>query len=188
MYLLSTEDKDWLLNIRKDYDFDNWKVESSQWSTLSRKVVGYVDESSSYEEAKYMDCVPVYVKELIAGGAAGAFAKTAVAPLERIKILLQTRTQGFHTLAVYQSLKKLLNQEGVASVLRIVPYAALHFMTYEQYWSWIFDNCFALGTGPVIDLLAGSAAVGTAVLCTYPWDLACTKLAYQTQEEPCRMA
>ncbi|KAE9459126.1 hypothetical protein C3L33_08966, partial [Rhododendron williamsianum] len=66
-----------------------------------------------------------------------------------------------------------------ASVLRIVPYAALHFMTYERYRDWILDNYSALGTGPVIDLLAGSASGGTAVLCTYPLDLARTKLAYQ---------
>lgn len=66
-----------------------------------------------------------------------------------------------------------------ASVLRIVPYAALHFMTYEQYRSWILENYTAIGTGPVVDLLAGSAAGGTAVLCTYPLDLARTKLAYQ---------
>jgi hypothetical protein len=67
-----------------------------------------------------------------------------------------------------------------ASVLRIVPYAALHFMTYEQYRCWILNN-FApsVGTGPVVDLLAGSAAGGTAVLCTYPLDLVRTKLAYQ---------
>lgn len=52
-------------------------------------------------------------------------------------------------------------------------------MTYEQYRSWILDNCSAFGTGPVVDLLAGSAAGGTAVLCTYPLDLARTKLAYQ---------
>lgn len=66
-----------------------------------------------------------------------------------------------------------------ASVIRIVPYAALHFMTYEQYRSWILDYYPALGTGSIVDLLAGSTAGGTAVLCTYPLDLARTKLAYQ---------
>ena len=52
-------------------------------------------------------------------------------------------------------------------------------MTYEQYRCWILNNYSALGSGPLIDLLAGSAAGGTAVLCTYPLDLARTKLAYQ---------
>ena len=66
-----------------------------------------------------------------------------------------------------------------ASVIRIIPYAALHFMTYERYKCWILENCPTLGSGPVIDLLAGSAAGGTSALCTYPLDLARTKLAYQ---------
>ncbi|CAM8961657.1 unnamed protein product [Rhodiola kirilowii] len=160
---------------------------SSQNPTMSSNVAEYVGGSSAHGEVSYVDCLPGYAKELIAGGAAGAFAKTAVAPLERIKILLQTRTVGFHSLGVYQSLKKLLNREGIpgfykgngASVLRIVPYAALHFMTYEQYRCWLLDNYPSLGTGPVVDLLAGSASGGTAVLCTYPLDLARTKLAYQ---------
>lgn len=50
---------------------------SSQGSTLSADVMSLVDT------------LPVLAKTLIAGGAAGAIAKTAVAPLERIKILLQ---------------------------------------------------------------------------------------------------
>ncbi|KAK7852972.1 mitochondrial carrier protein coac1 [Quercus suber] len=162
-------------------------MDSSQGSVLSSNVAGLVDGSSAQREVSYLDGIPIYVKELIAGGAAGAFAKTTVAPLERIKILLQTRTEGFHSLGVFQSLKKLLKHEGFqgfykgngASVIRIIPYAALHFMTYEQYRCWILNNYSALGTGPLIDLLAGSAAGGTAVLCTYPLDLARTKLAYQ---------
>lgn len=38
-----------------------------------------------------LDLVPVFAKEMIAGGVAGAFSKTAIAPLERVKILLQVR-------------------------------------------------------------------------------------------------
>ncbi|KAM6541837.1 hypothetical protein CsatB_006284 [Cannabis sativa] len=160
--------------------------------STQRSTLGLVDHggstSTSHEKASsYIDNMPVYVKELIAGGAAGAFAKTAVAPLERIKILLQTRTNGFQSLGVHQSLKKLLKHEGVkgfykgngASVIRIVPYAALHYMTYEQYRSWILNHYPILGSGTHIDLLAGAASGGTAVLCTYPLDLARTRLAYQ---------
>lgn len=162
---------------------------STQRSSLSTNVAGLVDVdgSTTRQQVSLVDHLPVYAKELIAGGAAGAFAKTAVAPLERIKILLQTRTEGFHSLGVGQSLKKLLKHEGVlgfykgngASVIRIVPYAALHYMTYERYRSWLLGNYPILGSGSHIDLLAGSASGGTAVLCTYPLDLARTRLAYQ---------
>ncbi|CAK7356883.1 unnamed protein product [Dovyalis caffra] len=148
---------------------------------------GLVDRSSGHVDDIFIDWFPLCVKELMAGGAAGAIAKTAVAPLERTKILLQARTEGFYSIGVYQSMKKILNHEGIrglykgntATIIRIVPYSALHYTTYEHYRSWILQNYPTFGTGPLIDLVAGAASGGTAILCTYPLDLARTKLAYQ---------
>lgn len=60
-------------------------MDSSQGSTIA----GFVDNASIQRKQSSFDGVPVYVKELIAGGFAGALSKTAVAPLERVKILWQ---------------------------------------------------------------------------------------------------
>ncbi|XP_059634849.1 mitochondrial carrier protein CoAc2 [Cornus florida] len=139
-----------------------------------------------------VESMPVFAKELIAGGVAGGFAKTVVAPLERVKILFQTRRAEFQSTGLLGSFKKIKNTEGVlgfyrgngASVARIVPYAALHYMAYEQYRRWIILSFPDIGRGPVLDLVAGSFAGGTAVLFTYPLDLVRTKLAYQIVEPP----
>ncbi|KAI3944430.1 hypothetical protein MKW98_006591 [Papaver atlanticum] len=61
-------------------------------------------------------------------------------------------------------------QGNGASIFRIVLYSTLHFMTYEKYLCWILDNYPAMGTGHVVDLLAGSIAGGTAVLFAYSLD------------------
>ncbi|CAA2986541.1 mitochondrial substrate carrier family P-like [Olea europaea subsp. europaea] len=139
---------------------------------------------------RLIDGMPVFAKELIAGGVAGGFAKTVVAPLERLKILFQTRRTEFQSLGLSGSFTKIAKTEGVlgfyrgngASVARIVPYAALHYMAYEEYRRWIILGFPGTGRGPVLDLMAGSFAGGTAVLFTYPLDLVRTKLAYQVAD------
>ncbi|CAN1762010.1 Mitochondrial carrier protein CoAc2 [Linum perenne] len=139
-----------------------------------------------------IDNMPVFAKELVAGGVAGGIAKTVVAPLERVKILFQTRRDEFKAIGLLGSIKKIGRTEGIkgfyrgngASVARIVPYAALHYMTYEQYRRWIIHSFPDVGRGPVLDLVAGSFAGGTAVLFTYPLDLVRTKLAYQVVGVP----
>lgn len=55
-------------------------------------------------------------------------------------------------------------------------------MAYEQYRRWIILGFPDIGRGPVLDLVAGSVAGGTALLFTYPLDLVRTKLAYQVKE------
>ncbi|CAN6922548.1 unnamed protein product [Brassica oleracea] len=139
------------------------------------------------EKNGILDSMPVFAKELIAGGVTGGIAKTAVAPLERIKILFQTRRDEFKRIGLVGSMNKIGKTEGLmgfyrgngASVARIVPYAALHYMAYEEYRRWIIFGFPDTTRGPLLDLVAGSFAGGTAVLLTYPLDLVRTKLAYQ---------
>lgn len=71
-------------------------------------------------------------------------------------------------------------------MLRVVPYAAVHFAAYEQFRTLLARQVYGVdATGrqmpPTLDLLAGSAAGGTAVLLTYPLDLVRTKLAYDSE-------
>nr|GMC65406.1 mitochondrial substrate carrier family protein P-like [Ipomoea batatas] len=107
-------------------------------------------------------------------------------------IVSQTRQAEFRSLGLFGSFTKIAKTEGVlgfyrgngASVARIVPYAALHYMAYEEYRRWIIHYNPNIKRGPVLDLIAGSVAGGTAVLFTYPLDLVRTKLAYQVIESP----
>ncbi|CAM6084824.1 unnamed protein product [Calypogeia fissa] len=138
-----------------------------------------------------VDKLPLSVKELMAGGIAGALAKTSVAPFERIKILYQTRRGNLQSLGIWQSMRQVLREEGIrsfyrgngASVLRIVPYAGLQFMGYEQFRRWMIECYPPAANSPTVDLIAGSLAGGTAVLLTYPLDLARTRLAYHVASQ-----
>ncbi|KAL4451675.1 hypothetical protein ABPG75_007337 [Micractinium tetrahymenae] len=135
--------------------------------------------------------LPVPIKELLAGGVAGATAKSAIAPLERCKILFQTGK--LRNASLGPTLSHIYRTEGLpglfrgngASVLRIVPYAAVHYWAYEHYRR-LLVSAGALGAQehrgpPLLDLLAGAAAGGSAVLLTYPLDLVRTRLAYSTE-------
>ena len=71
-------------------------------------------------------------------------------------------------------------------MLRVVPYAAFHFGAYEQFRSLLArqlygDEAATHHIPPWLDLLAGSAAGGAAVLMTYPLDLVRTRLAYGSE-------
>ncbi|XVF25159.1 hypothetical protein REPUB_Repub13aG0189500 [Reevesia pubescens] len=146
-----------------------------------------IGSSNEDEQVQIVHSMPFYVLELITAGASSTFTNTIVAPIERIKILLQTRAEGFHSIGVYGSLKKLVKHEGLrglykangVSILRMLPHSAFHYMTYEQYRGLLHYNFPSVGIGPLLDILAGSAAGATAFLCTYPLDLARTKYAYQ---------
>lgn len=159
---------------------------------MSRKMRDEREEERGLFWDGVIEGMPLFAKELIAGGVAGGFAKTVVAPLERVKILFQTRRAEYHSVGLLGSFNKIAKTEGPlgfyrgngASVARIVPYAALHYMAYEQYRRWIAYSFPEIGGGPILDLVAGSFSGGTAVLFTYPLDLVRTKLAYEVVGTP----
>ena len=79
----------------------------------------------------------------MAGGVAGAVSRTVVSPLERLKILYQIQSAGRedYKMSVGKGLAKMWREEGWrgmmrgngANCLRIVPYSAVQFGSYNFY-------------------------------------------------------
>jgi len=127
------------------------------------------------------------------GGVSAAVSKTAVAPIERVKLLLQTQAAN-KKLAGDKAYKGIMDvfvrvpkEEGVsafwrgnlANVIRYFPTQALNFAfkdTYKkifcpynpktEFWKFFFGN-----------LASGGAAGATSLMFVYPLDFARTRLA-----------
>ncbi|XP_053387701.1 mitochondrial coenzyme A transporter SLC25A42-like [Mercenaria mercenaria] len=122
----------------------------------------------------------------IAGGFAGAIAKTTIAPLDRTKINFQTsNTMRFSFKKAIQFLIKTYKSEGVlalwrgnsATMVRIVPYAAIQYTAHEQYKLLLNKGKKRKNLPPVLRAVAGSLAGVTATTCTYPLDFARARMA-----------
>ena len=123
----------------------------------------------------------------VAGGLAGVVSRTCIAPIERVKILYQvtSRNAGGNSLPWTAIAPKILREEGLAAfwkgntaaVVRVVPYMSMTFLTYEEYKA----NLVELGVPKQASTLtAGSLAGVTAVVLTYPLDLARATMAMPT--------
>ncbi|GLT84724.1 hypothetical protein SLE2022_029400 [Rubroshorea leprosula] len=138
-------------------------------------------------------------KSLAAGGVAGGVSRTAVAPLERLKILLQVQNpHNIKYTGTIQGLKYIWRTEGFrglfkgngANCARIIPNSAVKFFTYEQASKGIL-YLYQQQTGnedarltPVLRLGAGACAGITAMSATYPMDLVRGRLTVQTENSP----
>lgn len=117
-------------------------------------------------------------------------SKTTVAPLDRIKILLQAHNHHYKHHGVFSGLRKIVVAESLwalykgngAQMVRIFPYAATQFTSYEFYKT-IFGNMIGSKSGQFHSFLSGSAAGITAVLLTYPLDTIRARLAFQVKGE-----
>ena len=132
------------------------------------------------------------LKQLVAGGVAGGMARTAVSPLDRVKILMQTQHisnpgEEKYT-SVWQALKRIWREDGPlgywrgngANCLRVIPYSGTQFMSYEQYKLYLLrPNEKQLTVER--RLLAGACAGMTATFVTHPLDLLRLRLAVQPE-------
>jgi len=133
-------------------------------------------------------------KDLLTGGTAAAVSKTAVAPIERVKLLLQVQ-DAQKTIAVENRYKGIIDcfsrvtkEQGFASlwrgnfanVIRYFPTQALNFAFKDTYKRWFIEGVdkkkefwkFFAG-----NLASGGAAGATSLCFVYPLDFARTRLA-----------
>lgn len=130
-------------------------------------------------------------KSLAAGGIAGGLSRTAVAPLERLKILMQVQGndkvyngmfQGFIHMTKNGGLREWFKGNG-SNCVRIVPNSAVKFVCYEQL-ARIISNDKKERTGdgsltPQLRMLAGAVAGVIAMSSTYHLDMVRGRLTIQ---------
>jgi solute carrier family 25 (adenine nucleotide translocator) protein 4/5/6/31 len=141
-----------------------------------------------------------FMLDFVLGGVSAAISKTAVAPIERIKLLLQTQDANAKITAdkkykgIVDCLVRVPKEEGVsafwrgnlANVIRYFPTQALNFAfkdTYKKvfcpfnpktdFWKFFFGN-----------LASGGAAGATSLMVVYPLDFARTRLAADVGKGP----
>ncbi|GAA5821442.1 hypothetical protein JCM3770_007084 [Rhodotorula araucariae] len=127
----------------------------------------------------------------LAGGIAGCVAKTSVAPLDRVKILFQTRNPDFQKyagtwLGVFRASRDIYAETGLrgllqghsATLLRIFPYAAIKFMAYDQFHTMLMPT--PAQETAARRFLAGSTAGIITTGITYPLELIRVRLAFES--------
>ncbi|KAM5441245.1 ADP/ATP carrier protein [Microsporum ferrugineum] len=138
--------------------------------------------------------VPGFVVDFMMGGVSAAVSKTAAAPIERVKLLIQNQDEMLKTgrldrkyNGIMDCFRRTAGSEGMvslwrgntANVIRYFPTQALNFAfrdTYKSmfafkkdrdgYWTWMAGN-----------LASGGMAGATSLLFVYSLDYARTRLA-----------
>ncbi|WP_411025473.1 MC/SLC25 family protein, partial [Salmonella sp. s55004] len=134
-----------------------------------------------------------FVKDLAAGGVAAAISKTAVAPIERVKLLLQVQhaskqiTKEMQYKGIIDCFSRVTKEQGffslwrgnLANVIRYFPTQALNFAFKDKY-----KQIFLAGVDKTQfwryfagNLASGGAAGATSLCFVYPLDFARTRLA-----------
>lgn len=139
--------------------------------------------------------VIAFIEDSLMGGTAGAISKTVAAPLERVKLLLQTQDAnpkliGNKYTGFGNCMKRVYQEEGFlaywrgnwANVIRYFPTTALNF-GFKGFFNKMFNRWdsktnpvkFALG-----NIVAGGSAGAACMMFVYPLDFARTRMGADT--------
>lgn len=135
-----------------------------------------------------------FAKDFIAGGVSAAVSKTAVAPIERVKLLLQVQhvskqiTADQRYKGIVDAFVRIPKEQGalsfwrgnMANVIRYFPTQALNFAfkdKYKQVFLGGVDKRTQFWRYFAGNLASGGAAGATSLCFVYPLDFARTRLA-----------
>lgn len=134
-----------------------------------------------------------FFTDFMIGGVSAAVSKTAVAPIERVKLLLQVQDANRHVAeadrykGIGDCFTRVYREQGFASlwrgnlanVIRYFPTQALNFSLKDTYKRWF--NPYNSKTQPLMffmgNMASGGAAGATSLCFVYPLDFARTRLA-----------
>ncbi|KAN0065326.1 coenzyme A transporter [Thecaphora frezii] len=130
----------------------------------------------------------------LAGGIAGCVAKSAIAPLDRVKILFQAQNPEFQKysgrwLGVFTAASDILRSQGPlalfqghsATLMRIFPYAAIKYMAYDKLHFYLMPTKQSETASRLF--VAGAASGVLSVFMTYPLELIRVRLAFETKRK-----
>jgi solute carrier family 25 (adenine nucleotide translocator) protein 4/5/6/31 len=136
---------------------------------------------------------PHFLRDFLVGGVAAAISKTAVAPIERVKILLQTQDAS-RQITVEKRYKGIIDcfirvprEQGfwtlwrgnLVNVIRYFPTQALNFAFKDTFRKYLcpYDPKKEMGKFFLGSLASGGAAGAASLLFVYPLDFSRTRLA-----------
>lgn len=138
------------------------------------------------EQAVIPEGISKYVhpfRYFIAGGIAGAASRTATAPLDRLKVVLQVQTTRAW---IMPAIKKIWKEDGLLgffrgnglNVVKVAPESAIKFYTYEMLKGMIANSRDEekRDIGTAGRLFSGGIAGAVAQTAIYPLDLLKTRL------------
>ncbi|KAJ1975889.1 ADP/ATP carrier protein [Dimargaris xerosporica] len=149
--------------------------------------------SAQPKQKSTLEMATSFGKDLAAGGVSAGISKTVVAPIERVKLLLQVQASSTQITAdkrykgIMDAFRRIPSEQGFTSlwrgnmsnVIRYFPTQALNFAFKDKYKALFqrYDAKTDFWKFFAGNLASGGAAGATSLLFVYPLDFARTRMA-----------